>query len=108
MLDYTNSLTPSQQLKVRAPATSDDCVRILKEHRGRKKAFTRILQFFEPLIHTLKRLEGAIDVVVQVNAGIASPIWGPLRLAIDVGDVFAGRGKRVWCWWVWTHRLPVS
>ena len=86
VLDYTDSLSPSQQLKIRAPATSDDCVRILKEHRSRKKAFTRILQILEPFIHTLKRLEGAIDVVVQVNAGIASPVWGPVRLAVDVRD----------------------
>jgi hypothetical protein len=36
------------------------------------------------VIGHLKRLEGTLDVIVEVNAGIASPIWGPLRMAITV------------------------
>jgi hypothetical protein len=82
--DYANALSPAQQLAFKAPATVDQCLQVLADNRNRKKAFTRILEFFRPLIDPLKRFEGAIDVVVQTSSGIASPIWGPLRLAITV------------------------
>ncbi|KAF7122048.1 hypothetical protein CNMCM5793_000003 [Aspergillus hiratsukae] len=52
--------------------------------RNEKRGFTRIAKFLEPVIDPLKRLEGTLDVIVQVNAGIASPIWGPLRMAITI------------------------
>ena len=32
----------------------------------------------------LKCFEGAIDVLVQINGGVACPIWDPLRVAITV------------------------
>ena len=76
VINHTNTLTPAQQLEFKGPATVNDCLRILREHQAQKSAFTRVLRFFEPLIDTLKRFEGAIDVTVQVNTGIGSPIWG--------------------------------
>lgn len=60
-------------------------MQVLESKSSRKKGFTRLLQVFKPFIDPLKRFEGAIDVVIQTNAGIGSPIWGPLRLAITVG-----------------------
>ncbi|KAI1763557.1 hypothetical protein GGR53DRAFT_497099 [Hypoxylon sp. FL1150] len=33
----------------------------------------------KPATDPLKRFEGAIGVIVQVKAGVASPIWGPLH-----------------------------
>lgn len=83
--DYTNTLTPSQQREFKAPATVEQCLQILTDNRTRKKAFTRILELVRPIVDPLKRFEGAIDVVVQISSGIASPIWGPLRLVITVG-----------------------
>ncbi|KAF4181912.1 hypothetical protein CNMCM8694_009355 [Aspergillus lentulus] len=48
---YVKSLDPDKQREFQVPATVEAC------------------------------LQGTIDVIVQVNAGIASPIWGPLRMA---------------------------
>lgn len=49
LINHPSSLSPAQQLQFKAPATVDDCLRILKEHRAQKKAITQVLQFFEPL-----------------------------------------------------------
>ena len=84
MREYTESLTPKQQLTIKAPTTVEQCLQILAENRSRKKAFSRILESFRFVIEPLGRMSGAIDVVVQTCSGIASPIWGPLRLAITV------------------------
>ncbi|KAL9600505.1 MAG: hypothetical protein Q9219_003156 [cf. Caloplaca sp. 3 TL-2023] len=83
---YTQALAPRHQLEFKAPTTVDQCLQILIHYRSHKKGFTRILEFCKPLIEPLKRFEGAIDVIVQTNSGIASPIWGPLRLAIMVAS----------------------
>ncbi|KAF7158752.1 hypothetical protein CNMCM5623_003916 [Aspergillus felis] len=66
---YVKSLDPDKQREFQAPATVEACLR---------------LSFLAPVIDPLKRLEGSLDVIVQVNAGIASPIWGPLRMAITI------------------------
>ncbi|KAJ5174333.1 uncharacterized protein N7482_000210 [Penicillium canariense] len=79
---YVNGLGPSKRQQFQAPATVDECLQTVVLNGGRRRAFTRILEFLRPLIDPLRRFEGAIDVVVQVSAGIASPIWGPLRVAI--------------------------
>jgi hypothetical protein len=57
---------------------------IIKRAQGRKKCFERLMLTFRPLIGPLKRFEGAIGVMVQTNSGIASPIWGPLRIVITL------------------------
>ncbi|KAL9609169.1 MAG: hypothetical protein Q9167_006046 [Letrouitia subvulpina] len=80
--NYTQALPLKKQSELKAPTTTEQCLQILSDHRSRKKGYTRVLELFKPLIDPLKRFEGAIDVTVQTHAGIASPIWGPLRLAI--------------------------
>lgn len=52
----------------------------------RRRGFTQVLEVMKPVLEPLKRFESVIDVVVQTNGGIGSPIWGPLRLAIMVGS----------------------
>ncbi|KAK2766023.1 hypothetical protein FQN54_007538 [Arachnomyces sp. PD_36] len=84
--DYIGSLPPAQQQAAKAPATVDECIQILITQSSRKKAFTRVLDAFRPIIDPLKRFEGAIDVLVQTSSGIASPIWGPVRMAITVAS----------------------
>jgi hypothetical protein len=81
---YVRSLDPDKQREFQAPATVEACLQVLSTNGTRKRSFTRIAEFLGPVIDPLKRLEGTIDVIVQVNAGIASPIWGPLRMAITV------------------------
>lgn len=44
------------------------------------------MELMRPLIDPLKRFEGAIDVLVQTHGGVASPIWGPIRMAITLAS----------------------
>ncbi|CEO59836.1 hypothetical protein PMG11_04490 [Penicillium brasilianum] len=81
---YMKDLDPLKQHKFQAPTTVDECLEAIVLNGQKRRSFTRILEFLRPLIDPLKRFESAIDVVVQVNAGIASPIWGPLRVALTI------------------------
>ena len=78
------TLPPKEAAAFRAPASANDCLDILQKYLRKKSRLTRVVDLFRPLLEPLKRFEGAIDVVVQTNAGIAAPIWGPLRLVITV------------------------
>ncbi|KAI0377665.1 hypothetical protein F5Y04DRAFT_263916 [Hypomontagnella monticulosa] len=78
------SLSPIEQAAFRAPASPDDCMAVLLATQRRKTKLTRILDLMRPAIDPLKRFESAIDVIVQVNAGIASPIWGPLKIVVTL------------------------
>lgn len=80
--NYVKSLEPDKRRDFQAPTTVEECLQVLSTFNTRKS--TRVFEFLRPVIDPLKRLEGTIDVVVQVNSGIASPIWGPLRMAITV------------------------
>ncbi|KAF4625229.1 hypothetical protein G7Y89_g12938 [Cudoniella acicularis] len=75
------SLTASQKAAFVAPANTDDCMKLItKSYRAR--GFSRILNVMRPIIDPLRRFEAMIDVLVQTNGGLCSPIWGPLRFAI--------------------------
>jgi hypothetical protein len=87
---YVKDLDPLKQQKFQAPTTVDECLEAIVLNGQKRRSFTRNLEFLRPLIDPLKRFESAIDVVVQVNAGIASPIWGPLRVAITVSITRTG------------------
>ena len=52
--------------------------------QGRKRGLTRFLGLLQPLVDPLRRFEGVIDVLMQTHGAVASPIWGPLRMAITV------------------------
>lgn len=81
---FLSSLGPSERGAFQAPASPDDCIALLLATQRRKSKLARILDLIKPAIDPLKRFESAIDVIVQVNAGIASPIWGPLRIVITL------------------------
>ncbi|KAJ5379867.1 uncharacterized protein N7496_002295 [Penicillium cataractarum] len=83
---YVKDLDPLKQQQFQAPTTVEECLEGIVLNGQKRRSFTRILEFLRPLVDPLKRFEGAIDVVVQVNAGIASPIWGPLRVAITIAS----------------------
>ena len=51
---------------------------------SRRRGVTKILEVMKPILQPLKRFESVIDVIVQTNGGMGSPIWGPLKLAITV------------------------
>lgn len=77
------SLSASQKAAFVAPANAEDCMKLIaKSHRVR--GFSRILSVMRPIIDPLRRFEAVIDVLVQTNGGLCSPIWGPLRFAITV------------------------
>ncbi|KAI1771185.1 hypothetical protein F4818DRAFT_450045 [Hypoxylon cercidicola] len=81
---FLSTLGPTERAAFRAPANPDDCMAVLMATQRRKNKLTRILDLMKPAIDPLKRFESAIDVIVQVNAGIASPIWGPLRIVVTL------------------------
>ena len=54
--------------------------------QGRKRRLTRLLDLERPLIEPLQCFEGAIDVLMQTNGAVTSPVLGPLRMAITVGE----------------------
>lgn len=81
---YLASLPDPQRAAFKAPANADTCLNMIIRAQGRKRGFTRLMELIRPLIDPLKRFEGAIDVLIQTHGAVASPIWGPLRMAITV------------------------
>ncbi|KAI2604392.1 uncharacterized protein GGS25DRAFT_525677 [Hypoxylon fragiforme] len=81
---FVMDLDPASRAAFKAPATPNDCIDVLLATQRRRTRLTRILSLMNPAIAPLKRFESAIDVIVQVNAGIASPIWGPLRIVVTL------------------------
>lgn len=80
---HLNCLSASQRKTFVAPADPDDCLELIRQAQGRKK-YDRFMVALRPLIEPLKRFEGCIDVLVQAQSGIASPIWGPLRMVVTL------------------------
>jgi len=77
------SLTPAQRKEFQSPASAEACLCAI-ENSKRNRRLTRILERMRPVIQPLNRFEGVIDVLVQTNGGIGSPIWGPLKFAATV------------------------
>ncbi|MCJ1251597.1 hypothetical protein MMC30_008832 [Trapelia coarctata] len=80
------SLPPLQQQSLKATTNAGACLDIIRLARGRQKGYDRLLLALQGLIDPIKRFEGVIDVIVQVNSDIASPIWGPLRLVLGLAS----------------------
>jgi len=78
------SLSEAQRVSFNAPADPDVCLELIVKARGRRKGFARLIELLRPFIEPLKRFEGAIDVLAQVQGGVATPIWGPVRVAVTV------------------------
>ena len=77
------SLPPLQQQSLKATTNAGACLDII---RGRRKGYDRLLLALQGLIDPIKRFEHVINIIVQVNSGIASPIWGPLRLVLGLAS----------------------
>lgn len=80
---HLSCLSTAQRETFVAPAKPEDCLELIRQAQGRKK-YDRLMVALRPLIEPLKRFEGSIDVLVQAQSGIASPIWGPLRIVVTV------------------------
>ena len=50
----------------------------------KRKSFTRLLEKFQRHTLWLQQMAGAVDVVVQVNAGIGCPLWAPIKYVLLV------------------------
>ena len=83
---YLSSLPNGQKAGFKIPANASTCLDIITQAQGRKRGFTRLMDLLKPLIDPLKRFEAAIDVIMQTHGAIASPIWGPLRMAITMAS----------------------
>lgn len=82
---YLATLPPDLKQAFKAPVDAEDCLKLLQQCQSRRK-YDRIVSIFEPLIAPLKRFEASIDVLIQTYSSIASPIWGPIRIIIDVAS----------------------
>lgn len=85
---HVESLDKPTRRRFVSPASPEDCLAAIQSTKHKKRKTERLLSFLRPAIEPLKRFEGAIDVITQTNAGIAAPIWGPLRLGITVSLFF--------------------
>ena len=83
---YVATLSAPQRAVFNAPANAETCLNMIIQAQGRKRGLTRFLSLLHPLIDPLRRFEGAIDVLMQTHGAVASPIWGPLRMAITVRE----------------------
>jgi len=81
------SLSDAQRANFQAIASPEDCLQLITNSR-RVRGSSKLLNLLRPVIEPLKRFEHVVDVLVQTNAGIGSPIWGPLKLAIMVFRLF--------------------
>jgi hypothetical protein len=80
---HLSCLSGTQRARFVAPANADECLELIRQAQGRKK-YERFMVALRPLIEPLKRFEGSIDVLVQAQSCIASPVWGPLRMVVTV------------------------
>lgn len=83
---HLNGLPPAAQQNLKNATDAQSCLKIIRLAQGRRKGYDRLLLTLQGLIDPIKRFEGVIDVVVQVNSGIATPIWGPLRLVFGLAS----------------------
>jgi hypothetical protein len=104
---YLDRLSEKQKTQFMAAATPQDCLTIIEKARYKRRKTEQLLAFLQPIIEPLKRFEGTIDVVVQINTGITSPIWGPLRMGITVGLGSSLRSNGQWLT-KFFDRLPAS
>ncbi|KAI9794412.1 MAG: hypothetical protein M1816_005482 [Peltula sp. TS41687] len=81
---YKKRLTTKQCAEFERPASAAECLNLLQNVQFHPRKLTKTLNILQPVVEPLKRFEGVVDVLVQTSSGIASPIWGPLRLAITV------------------------
>jgi hypothetical protein len=80
---HLSCLSSIQRTIFVAPANAEECLQLIRQAQGRKK-YDRFMVALRPLIEPLKRFEGSIDVLVQAQSCIASPIWGPIRMVVTV------------------------
>lgn len=83
---FVATLSAPQRAVLNAPASAETCLNMVIQAQGRKRGLTRFLSLLRPLIDPLRRFEGALDVLMQTHGAVASPIWGPLRMAITVRE----------------------
>ncbi|OTB02990.1 hypothetical protein M426DRAFT_188767 [Hypoxylon sp. CI-4A] len=86
--DSAQSLISSLGLAERAafqvPASPDDCIATLIVTQHQKTKLERIFNLIGPTIIPLERFEKAVSVIIQVDTGIESPVWGPLRIVVTL------------------------
>jgi len=52
----------------------------------RKRRSTKLLLGFQRYTVWLQSISDVVDTVVQVNSGIACPLWAPVKLILKVGS----------------------
>ena len=66
--------------------TLDDIIRLVHDIRNSKSNRRRdkVADKFDQCCDWLHQISGAIDIVVQTEATIGSPIWAPIKLVVLV------------------------
>ena len=50
----------------------------------RRKRSTRLLENFKRQTDWMMNISGAVDIAVQTSAGIACPVWAPIKFVLKV------------------------
>jgi hypothetical protein len=53
----------------------------------KRKRSTRLLESFERHTSWMMNISGAVDVAVQTSAGIACPMWAPIKFVLKVCSI---------------------
>jgi len=76
-------------------------------HEYKSRRSTRILDGFQKHSLWLQNMSSAVDVAVQVQAGIACPVWAPLKFLLQVsGDHFHAAEQVLRLIWTVSEALP--
>jgi len=59
----------------------------LKYTMYKRKRSTRILERFQKYTVWLQNMSSAIDIAVQTQAGIACPVWTPIKFVLRVNTI---------------------
>lgn len=82
---FIRTLSPSEKEDFKFTTVADvhyEIGRIQKEQE--QKRLLRGLRRIEPFVDGLVRYSGVIEQLVTINPGILAPIWGPLKLILQV------------------------
>lgn len=82
-------LDPNQQDVFKSTVDASEIVRVLQGVRESHGSISRLVAFSEKVVQPFWQFNNALDVIVQVNAGIGSPLWAPIKIILQVYGTFS-------------------
>lgn len=76
-------LDPNQQAIFKTNVDASEIVRVLQAIGESSGSISRLVVFSEKVVQPFWQFNNALDVIVQVNAGIGSPLWAPIKIILQ-------------------------